>query len=148
MDLQREGNDAIGSNPASCAQQQKWVDQKLNERQDPPSLSLDEQGMILDCSNSFEMLFGVKRSELFWHHVSMLFPQLTGVDLVQNGKFNPLLNYLCRCGHLYQAQNRQGDSFSSSLNFAHIGYDGSRSVRMFVQPQTWQRRDAMPIPAS
>lgn len=138
MNLQREenrdGSAAFEIAKSACIKQPKWTDKNLTEQNDPPALSLDERGMIQDCSKSFEMLFGFRRSDLVLHHVSMLFPQLTGVELVQAGKFNPLLNYLCRCGHLYQAQNRQGDSFFSKLSFAYIGYDGSRSLRMLVRP--------------
>jgi PAS domain S-box-containing protein len=103
------------------------------ERHDPPALSLDERGMILDCSKAFEKLFGFRRSELVWRHVSTLFTQLTGVELVQAGQVNPFLNYLCRCGQLYQAQNRQGDTFSSNLSFVRLEYGGRRFLRLVVR---------------
>ena len=101
-------------------------------RDDPPALSLDESGVIHDCSNSFEKLFGFLRDELVERHISTLLPQLTGVELVQAGHFNPLLNYLCRCGHHFMVQNQKGDIMDINLNFVHVGYDGSRFLKMFV----------------
>jgi len=54
------------------------------------------------------------------------------VELVQAGHFNPLLNYLCRCGHHFLVQNQKGDTMAINLNFVHVGYDGSRFLKMFV----------------
>jgi len=104
-------------------------------RDDPPALSLDDSGVIHDCSRSFEKLFGFLRDELVERHISTLLPQLTGVELMQAGHFNPLLNYLCRCGHHFQAQSQNGDFMAINLNFVHVGYDGSRFLKMFVHPQ-------------
>lgn len=110
------------------------VRQHLSEQHEPPALSLDERGMILDCSKSFRKLFGFRRGDLVWKHVSTLFPQLADVELVQSGQVNSLLNYLCRCGKLYQAKNRQGDTFSISLNLVRIEYKGKGILRLIVHP--------------
>lgn len=134
MNLTSHDNAAIGVYMPPLTTPQERADEYSIERNDPPALSLDERGMILECSKSFEMLFGFRYNDLVWHHVSLLFPQLMGVELVQAGQLNPLLNYLCRCGHLYQTRNRQGDSFFSRLSFVFIGYDGSQSLRMIVRP--------------
>lgn len=101
---------------------------------EPPALTLDERGMIRDCSKSGETLFGYRRHNLVWQHVSMLFPQLSEVALVQQQRLNPLLNFLCRCGKLFQTQNRQGDIFFSKLSFVHLEYDGMYTLRLIVLP--------------
>jgi hypothetical protein len=134
MNLQIKSNAALEISASASAKLQKCSDTNSTERNDPPSLSLDECGLIQGCSKSFEALFGFRHNDLVLHHVSMLYPQLTGVELIQAGQLNPLLNYLCRCGHLYQTQNRQGDTFSSKLSFVFTGYDRSRSLKMIVQP--------------
>jgi hypothetical protein len=103
-----------------------------HKRHDPPALSLDERGMILDCSKSFEIIFGHSRCDLVWQHVSKLFPQLHGVEFIQAGEFNPLLNYLCRCGHLFQLRNRQGDTCSNGLSFVRIENEGRKLLRLIV----------------
>ena len=110
------------------------LDRSQAEWQEPPSLSLDERGMIKDCSRSLEMLLGFRRSELVWQHVSMVFPQLEGIEIFQDGQVNPKLNYFCRCGQSYQAQKRQGDAVSSKLNFVCLENQGKRTLRLFVRP--------------
>ena len=122
MNLQAAGNLAIEPNTAFYSKRHEWTDAKRQEwiegylaaRNEPPALSLGERGLIQDCSKSLEILFGFRRSDLVWEHVSKLFPQLAGVELVQAGQVNPMLKYLCRCGQSYQAQNRHGESFSSN----------------------------------
>jgi PAS domain S-box-containing protein len=134
MNLQSGGDAAIKTHNPAYAKLHGDGYRNLAERNEPPALSLDERGVIQDCSKSFETLFGFLHHDLAQQHISMLLPQLTGVELVQAGQLNPLLNYLCRCGHLFHVQNRQGDIFSINLNFVHIGYDGSRFLKMFVRP--------------
>lgn len=134
MDLQRERDSFNKSSPSSYAKNQGWTDELITEKNDPPALSLDERGMIQDCSKSFEKLFGFKHCDLVWQHISCVLPQLSGVDLVQTGRLNPFLNYLCHCGHHYEVQNRQGDSFSCNLSFVHVEFGGRRSLRLIVNP--------------
>jgi hypothetical protein len=53
--------------------------------------------------------------------------------LIKAGQINPLLNYLCRCGQLYEAQNRHGDTLSCNLSFVRIEYNGKRFLRLMVR---------------
>ncbi len=134
MNLQSEDNAAGGAYAFAKAIKSAEIRRHLSEQNEPPALSLDERGMILDCSQSFRKLFGLRRSDLVWKHVSTLFPQLAGVELVQSGQVNSLLNYLCRCGKLYQAKNRQGDTFSINLSFVRIEYKGKGILRLIAHP--------------
>lgn len=118
------------------------------ERHDPPALSLDDRGMIIECSKSFGRLFGFRSSDLVLHHVSTLFPQLAGVELVQGGQVNSFLNYLCRCGQVYQAKNRQGDMLSNHLSFVRIEYNGKRILRLIVHPVFDRDRNEPEMPMS
>lgn len=131
MNLQSASAAKAKTNDPDCVKVQ-GVFKSLFVRDEPPALSLDESGVIHDCSNSFEKLFGFLRDELVEHHISTVLPQLTGVELVQAGHFNPLLNYLCRCGHHFMVRNQNGDIMAINLNFVHLGYDGSRFLKMFV----------------
>lgn len=143
MQLRIEENTNIRNTTYSKAGQNSEAGGTLSERLDPPALSLDERGMVLDCSKSFERLFGFRRSELVWHHVSTLFPQLAGVELVRDGQINSLLSYLCRCGQPYQAINRQGETLSSNLSFVRIEYKGKRILRLIVQPSLVEDSDIL-----
>ena len=111
-------------------------DETPANRHDPAALVLDERGMIRDCSKACEKLFGYRRSELAWQHVSKLFPQLSDVQLVQDGKFNPQLDFLCHFGLRFKTINHLGDSFDSELHFIHLDYREHRSIRLIVQPTT------------
>jgi PAS domain-containing protein len=136
MNLLREGHATVETNQLSISKWPEKIRESSDERHDPLALSLDERGMIQDCSKSFERQFGFRRSDLVWQPVSKLFPQLLGVELIKAGQVNPLLNYLCRCGQLYEAQNRHGISFSCNLSFVRIEYNGKRSLRLMVRPSS------------
>lgn len=134
MNLQMADDAVLNTEMPAYTKRQNLAYMDLTAKHDPPALSLDEQGLIIECSESIETLFGFKHRDFVYRHFSMLFPELAGVDLAQAGRINPLLNYLCRCGHLFHAQNRQGEIFTCSLSISHIGYDGSRLLRMLVRP--------------
>jgi PAS domain-containing protein len=134
MDLLIKNNPSLQPGPLPYPQTQRHEDTLSSERMDPPALSLDERGMIQDCSKSFERLFGFKRCDLVWQHISRLLPQLTGVDLVEAGRINPFLNYLCHCGHHYLAQNQRGDTFPCNLNFVRVEFGGKSSLRLILNP--------------
>ena len=134
MNLVKKSNTVIETNASSYAVWQELTDEHPAEWYESPALAIDERGMIRNCNKSGERLFGYRPHDLVWQHVSMLFPQLSGVALVQEGRFNPLLNFLCRCGKLFQTQNRQGDTFPSELSFVHLEHDGRRTLRLIVSP--------------
>jgi len=134
MSLQKERIAVIGSNFSFKGQLHDRVDEPLAKTHDSPALSLNERGMIQDCNKSGERLFGYLRRELVWQPVSSLFLQLAGVVWVRDGLFNPRLNFLCRCGKLFQAQNRQGDTFTSTLSFVRLEYDDRLTLRLIVSP--------------
>ena len=134
MNLVKKSNSVTETNAPSHTVRQKITDEHSSEWYEPPALALDERGMIRDCSTSGRRLFGYQLRDLVWQHVSILFPQLSAVALVQEERLNPRLNFLCRCGKLYQTQNRQGDTFLSTLSFVHLEHDGRRTVRLIVRP--------------
>jgi len=104
------------------------------EWQEPPALTLDERGMICDCSKTGEKLFGYSRTDLVWKHVSELLPELAEISLVKNGELNQQLGFLSHCGHHFLAINRLGNIFMNELFFVLLDYAGRRTIRMIVQP--------------
>jgi PAS domain S-box-containing protein len=104
------------------------------EWQEPPALTLDERGMICDCSNAGEKLFGYRRKEMVSQHVSNLLPELSEIQLIKNGQFNPQLGFLSHCGHHFRAINRLGGIFLNELHFVLLEYAGRRTIRMIVHP--------------
>jgi PAS domain S-box-containing protein len=104
------------------------------EWQEPPVLTMDEQGMICDCSKAGEKLFGYSCKDLVWQPVSRLLPELSGISLVTNGEINQQLGFLSHCGHHFQAISRSGNTFMNELYFVLLDYAGRRIVRLIVQP--------------
>jgi hypothetical protein len=134
MSIQRDDSSTIELPMSSNVERQDWIKGYRATRHDIPALSLGARGLIQDCSKSLEILFGFARSDLVWQPVSKLFPELVEVELIQAGQVNPFINYLCRCGHLYQSQNRQGDTFFSNLSIVRLDNEGRRTFRMIVRP--------------
>jgi len=134
MNLQMGSNAVIETNLYSYIEPMKWPNKRLAEWHESPALSLDEIGVIQDCSKSCEFLFGYQRGELVLQHVSKLIPLISGVELIKEGRFTPLFIHLCHCGHIFHAQNRQGDTFSCNLSSFHLEHDGGRTLRLIVNP--------------
>lgn len=93
-------------------------------------LTLNDQGVIRDCSRACEQVFGYPPEELAGRHVSMLLPQLPDTDLVQEGRINSRLAYLCHCAVAFQARRRDGRCFASEL---FINLLGSHNVVILVR---------------
>ena len=100
---------------------------------DAATLLLDQRGMIRGCNSASETLFGYRRGELVWQHVSMLLPQLAGIELLQNGQLNPRLLFLCRIGSYFQALSRDGECFASDLFLLNLANPGSSDLRLMVR---------------
>ena len=78
-------------------------------------MTLNQRGTICDCNNTSEALFRYHRSELIERQVSLLLPQLAGLELIKNGQVNPRLGYLCRIGRRFQAMTQHGENFACRL---------------------------------
>lgn len=79
------------------------------------ALTLDDLGVIRDCSRACEPVFGYRPDELIGRHISVLLPQLPDADLVQEGRINSRLAFLCHCAFVFQARCRDGRFFASEL---------------------------------
>ena len=82
---------------------------------DLATFTLDDQGIIRDCSWACEQIFGYVQEALIGRHISMLLPQLANTELVQEGRINSHLGFLCHCAFAFQARCRDGQSFTSEL---------------------------------
>jgi len=82
---------------------------------DLATLTLDDLGVIRDCSRACEPVFGYQPDELIGRHISVLLPQLPDADLVQDGRINSRLAFLCHCAFAFQARCRDGRFFASEL---------------------------------
>lgn len=132
MDMQIEGNTVRKVGPAVYAKQETLC--KVPVSCAPIAFSLDEDGFIQECSKSVEKLFGYHEHELIWQHISCLFPQLTEVALMKGDRLNPLFQYICHCGHAFEAINKLSDVIKCNLNFFLIENEGVPTLRLIVRP--------------
>lgn len=99
-------------------------------------LTLDDLGVIRDCSRACEQMFGYQPDELPGRHVSSLLPQLPDSELVQEGRINPRLAHLCHCAVAFQARRRDGQCFASELFINRLGnHNVVVLVRNLEQPK-------------
>ncbi|HEY6094132.1 MAG TPA: PAS domain-containing protein [Gallionellaceae bacterium] len=134
MNLHSESNNVIELTVRSFNEIEKQHGRQLAERHEPPTLVLDEDGMIKDCSKSAERLFGYRLSEIIWQHISCLFPQFQEVALIQKGRVNPKFNYIAHCGHIFQGLNKQGLAIPTKLNFICLEHDGFCTTKLILRP--------------
>lgn len=97
-------------------------------------LTLDDRGMIRDCTEVCETLFKYRRSELVWQHVSMLLPELAKLDPMQNGQPNPYLQFLCRIGHRFWVITGDKERFASELFLNLLDSTGHGRLSLIVRP--------------
>lgn len=88
---------------------------------DLSKITLDDQGIILNCCATCENVFGYRQDELKGHHVSKLLPCLQDTELVLEDRINTRLAFLCRCASPFQARRRDGRSFNSELFINRLG---------------------------
>ncbi|HKB59141.1 MAG TPA: hypothetical protein VKC56_03760 [Gallionellaceae bacterium] len=101
---------------------------------EPPALTLDAEGVIVDCSDLGEEFFGYARAELASQHVSRVLPQFASVELLQNGQPNPYFNFLCHIGHAFEVQPRAGAAFLCALSLVCLSNAGHTMLRLIAQP--------------
>jgi len=88
---------------------------------DLATFTLDDQGIIRDCSWACEQIFGYVQEAVVGRHISLLLPQLANTELVQEGRINSRLAFLCHCAFSFQARRRDGRCFASELFINHLG---------------------------
>jgi PAS domain S-box-containing protein len=134
MNLQMESSNRSRLNILPRADQQTLIDKQMTKRQSPPTLTLDANGSIQECSNSIETIFGYHPHELVWQHISCLFPRFSEVALIQGNQLNPMLNYLCHCDHVFEATDKRGDVVICNLNFFIVENKGTPNLKLIVRP--------------
>ncbi len=101
-------------------------------------LTLNEQGMICDCDIPTNNLFGYRRSELAWRHISDLLPELAGIKLMCNGQINPRLSFLSRIGHRFQLVGISGNHFEGRFFIRVLESQDRFDLRAMIFPYVGQ----------
>lgn len=108
-------------------------DGKVCAWREPPSLTLDDQGRILDCSARAEEVFGYSRAQLLHQHVSMVLPEVAEMDLLKDGQPSAYFTFLCRIGYVFKMMPRSGAAILRGLSLVWLTGRGNRLVRLIVQ---------------
>jgi PAS domain S-box-containing protein len=93
-------------------------------------ISLNDQGIILNCCSTCENVFGYRQDELGGRHVSTLLPCLQDTELVLEDRINSRLAFLCHCATPFQARRRDGRFFKIELFINRLG---SQNVVVLVR---------------
>lgn len=78
-------------------------------------LALNDMGIIQNCNQTCEQVFGFRQDELAGRHISTLLPELEDTELVLEDRINSRLAFYCRCAFPFQTRRRDGSFFSSEL---------------------------------
>lgn len=98
------------------------------------TLTLNDKGMIRDCSQALGKLLGCQPSNLLWQHISLLMPQLAKTTLMNTGQINPRLHFLSRIGYPFEVIGVNGTRFASELFFNVVGSIGRQQLRIIIRP--------------
>jgi PAS domain-containing protein len=90
----------------------------------PAVLTLDDGGIVCDWNDEGEALLKYRRDELIGRHVSLLLPELSELELTQDGRPNPHLGVRCRFGCHFQAVTRDDERFAIDLFLNLLGSSG------------------------
>ena len=101
---------------------------------DVAALTLDARGMIRYCNHAGESLFRYRRNELVWRHVSMLLPELAGVELLQGGEINSRLRFLYHIGRPFRALTQKGEGFDGELFLNVLDDSGGGRLSLILRP--------------
>ena len=137
MELQKNINDLIGPSSLPYTGVHKQPQNQAaqwNKPNELPVLLLDEDGLISDCNETVEMLFGYSHGEIVWQHISCLIPQLQGLELVEKGRINPKLDFICHCGHIFQGLSKEGSAIPAEMSLIALQHGGSFTLRVILHP--------------
>lgn len=97
-------------------------------------LTLNDKGMIRQCSKTSRELLGCPASELIWKPISMLLPQLDGVQLMNGRRINPRLRFLSRLGHHFEVICPDGIRLASEIFLSSVENAGHSYLRVILRP--------------
>lgn len=97
-------------------------------------LTLNDKGMIRECSKTSWKLLGCPSNQLIWKHITLLLPQLVGVQLMYNKRINPRLRFLSRIGYRFEVVCPDGIHVASEIFFNHVETAERNYLRVIVRP--------------
>lgn len=97
-------------------------------------LTLNDTGMIRECSQAVCKLLGYRPSKLIWQHISLLLPQLAETTVMKAGQVNPRLHFLSRIGYQFDVIGQDGAQIAGELFFSIVETLGRQQLRIIIRP--------------
>lgn len=96
-------------------------------------LTLDEAGAIADYDGAIEAMFDYSPEELLFRHISSLLPRLQYFELIQDGRINERLHYLCHIGLPFLVRPRDQQQYEGYLSLNVVGNSFEQRVRLCIR---------------
>lgn len=122
------------SQPVRAGEVADYVDDVSDYEESMAVVMLNDRGLIRDCNRACETLFGCPASRLLWRHVSVLLPQLAGIELMQCGCINPRLRFLSHIGYLFEVVGLGGVHIACKLFLNDVENAGRHYLRLIIRP--------------
>lgn len=107
---------------------------EYREKSRSSELWLNEEGIIRECTENAEEMFGLIRQQLISRHISQLFPQLAGIKLVDGGEFNSKLQMFSQFGTFFKSGSYEIESSRCQLFWSFVGHDNARLIHLIMVP--------------
>ncbi len=96
------------------------------------TFTLNDYGLILYCDVAVESMFGYHCSDLTGTHISVLLPELARMELTSGTGIDSRLAFLCRCGKVFNAAQKDGNLFPTKLSITKIGDTDTRKILLNI----------------
>lgn len=102
----------------------------------PAILTVSCGGMVLECNEISEKILDIPEQYPDGIHISMLFPQLQNIDLLEadGERVNPYLRFLSRIGRNFKVVSMTGRRFLGELFFSDITFQNRHQIIVMVYP--------------
>lgn len=95
-------------------------------------LTLNDNCRIHHCNNRSGKLLDWQTNDLMGQHVSVVLPELAGIDLFSNEQINPQLQFWVHIGRRFAVLGQYGNLFKCKLFFSHNSYRDQNYVYIII----------------
>jgi len=74
-------------------------------------IEMDESGLIQNCSDQCEPVFGFKREELLFRHISVVIRLFSSIPPITGGRLNSHIDFICHCDMPFEVRKKGDNGF-------------------------------------
>lgn len=105
-----------------------------NSEKEAATLTLQDNGVILDCNQRGGELLGCLPGELIGQSIGNVLPELATINLAQNKQAVSYWRFLSHIGHHFEVLHQSGACFSGKLFFRDAENFGQHYLRVIIYP--------------